>query len=112
MTGDKVDWVGNPRITAFWLNTYPHERHLLQKSRYTIATRPKDGDHQFASHGQVFNAGEANQDILIKYIIPETERLKALAFLDEKGINHFSLMKSVEARMKTFAFRQIELRNL
>ncbi|PKN66989.1 MAG: hypothetical protein CVU43_18115 [Chloroflexi bacterium HGW-Chloroflexi-5] len=113
--GYKVDWRGKTLITTKWLRTYPHVRHDRQQSLYTVATKLKNDDHQFESHQQVFddvNRHEDEQDILRKYILPSTERIKVLTELDQKGINHDFLMQSDEAKLRTLAFRHIEVKNL
>jgi hypothetical protein len=112
ISGDKTVWAGKPQITAKWLNIYPHKRHARQQSCYTVATKPKNNDHQFVPHEHVFKTGEVNQDILIKYVIPISERIKALKFLDQKDINYFNLIESEEALLKTIAFRELELKTL
>jgi hypothetical protein len=113
-TGIKYDWEGKTRITAKWLNRYHHVRHDRQKSVYTIATKLKNADHQFESHQLVFDdeiGDKGEQDILRKYILPSTERIKVLTELDQEGINHDYLMQSDEATLRTLAFRHIEARN-
>ena len=112
ISGEKTVWAGKPQITAKWLNIHPNKRHTLQQSCYTVSTKPKNNDHQFIPHEHVFKTREANQDILIKYVIPISERKIALKFLDQKGINYFSLMESEETLLKTIAFKELELKNL
>jgi hypothetical protein len=113
LTGVKYDFDGKPRITTKWLNTYPHERHIRQQSLYSVATRPTRNDHKFVQHEHVFREGWSDQDILIKYIVPRTERIKAFDYLDrEKNINHLELMRSEETFLKALAFRQMEIKNL
>jgi hypothetical protein len=115
LTGCKRDFEGKPRITTKWLNAYPHDRHTWQQSLYSVATIPTKAknDHKFVHHKHVFKEGWSDQDVLIKYIVPKTERIKVLDYLDrEKNINHLKMMRSEEAFFKTLAFRQIEIKNL
>jgi hypothetical protein len=112
ISDQKHVWLGKPQITAKWLNGYPHKRHTHQQSGYTIATKAKGNDHQFARHEHVFQENEIDQDILIKYVIPSTESMKAMRCLDQTGINYYSLMDDREAHLKTLAFRKIKLTGL
>jgi hypothetical protein len=38
--------------------------------------------------------------------------MKALKYLDQKGINYYSLRDDQEAHLKTLAFRKIKLKGL
>jgi len=110
--GTKSVWAGEPQITAIMPPNDAHKRHHLQKCYYTVSTKPKDKDHEFACHEDVFIKEEPYQDILLKYVIPSLEHIKVLKFLDRKHINHFSLMESEEALLRTLAFRELEIKNL
>jgi hypothetical protein len=51
------------------------------------------------------------QDVLWKFNIPSTERLKVLRLLnDDYNINAFSLFGSEESLMETMALRELDLR--
>lgn len=110
--GEKHIWIGEPQITAIMPPNDATKRHLLQNSCYTVATIPKNKDHEFVCHEDVFRKEDSHQDILIKYIIPSSERIKVLKFLDRKDINYFKLMESEEAFLKTLEFRELELKKL
>ncbi len=111
ITGDKYVWDGKPQITSIEYET-EIERHNLQESCYTVATRVKNKEHEFADHEKVFGEVEDGQDILTKYILPSSERIKILQFLDREDINHFKLLRSEEAFLKTLAFRHLKLNNI
>lgn len=112
--GVKSGFVGEPQITTRGPYIRAHKRHFLQQSCYTIATKvlSERMDHEFVCHEDVFKQNRQDQDILIKYVIPSSERITALKYLERVNINHFSLMQSEEALMKTLAFKEIELRNI
>jgi len=110
--GEKHVWLGKPQITSKWLNIHTNERHNRQKSCYTVATKANKKDHKFVRHDHVFKENEIDQDILIKFIIPSSESMKALKYLDQNGINYYSLMGDRESLLKTLAFREIQLKNL
>ncbi len=112
MNGSKFIWTGKPQITSQWLNIHKHLRHTCQQSCYTIATKAIENDHQFAGHEKVIQENEINQDILIKLLIPSTESMKAMKWLDEKGINYYSLIHDREAQLKSLAFKKIRLMGL
>lgn len=109
---EKHVWLGKPQITSKWLNIHTNERHTRQKSCYTVATKANKNEHKFARYDQVFRENEIDQDILIKFTIPSSESMKALKYLDQNGINYYSLMGNRESLLKTLAFREIKLRNL
>lgn len=85
-----------------------HQRHFLQGSQYTVCMRFFDGrGWSFAPHDQVFDdpqKGE-NQDILLKFVLPASERRKALNKLDLFNLNKFSLFQTEEAMLEVLAHR-------
>ena len=86
-----------------------HRRHFLQQSSYTLCVDwQQDRGRNFASHEKVFDCNEENQDILLKFNIPSTERLKVLKKLDSYNLNAFSLFNSDEALLETLAFRHLD----
>ena len=112
VNGVKHIWSGKPQITAKWLNIHEHVRHTRQKSCYTVATKAIKNDHQFAQHEDVFRENDSDQDILFKFLIPSKESTKAMKWLDDLGINYYSLLDDREAHLKTLAFRKIILEGL
>lgn len=103
---------GAPQITLQGPYVRTHKRHFLQQASYTLATKGTKDDHDFICHEDVFASNKTDQDILVKIIIPSSERCKALAYLDEMNINHFSLMQTDDSLMKTLAFKEIIFKNL
>jgi hypothetical protein len=82
-----------------------HPRHVLQQSEYTICTMKSD-DHWFYScHEDVFEKEDEGQDLLWKFNIPSSERLKVLRLLDRYNLNAFSLFGSEESLAETVALR-------
>lgn len=112
INGEKHIWKGKPQITAKWLTVHPHVRHKRQQSSYTVATKAVKNDHQFAPHEHVFREDEIDQDVLIKYVIPSAESMKAMKWLDGKGINYYSLMDDRGALLKICALRKITFQGL
>ncbi len=67
-----------------------------------------DGEWRYAPHEEADKQNtNTNQDILWKFNIPFTERLKVLKSLDRYNINALSLFGSKESLMETMALRQI-----
>ncbi|OGP66451.1 MAG: hypothetical protein A2169_13820 [Deltaproteobacteria bacterium RBG_13_47_9] len=90
------------------------QRHFIQQSRYTMCIIRDDtpnGEWRYAPHEDAFNRCNPNQDILWKFNIPHTERLKVLKLLDRYNINASSLFRSKESLMETMALRQIQFRS-
>jgi hypothetical protein len=81
-----------------------HNRHFLQKSRYTICVK-YDQEWYFCPHESAFQRDHTKQDVLWKISIPATERTKVLNMLDEYNLNAFSLFGSEESLMETLALR-------
>jgi hypothetical protein len=100
-----------PFIYTVGFNVKSHSRHFLQQSEYTICVARTDEEvgskaWHYASHEDVFARNEPNQDYLLKFNIPTTERSKVLELLDSAyNINGYSLFGSVESLMDTMAFR-------
>jgi hypothetical protein len=75
-----------------------------------------DQGWRFAPHENVLvqddsPPGNPQQDVLWKFNIPSTERLKVLRLLnDDYNINAFSLFQSEESLMETMALRELDLR--
>lgn len=106
-----VDW---PRIFHVGPNLQTHPRHYLQHGEYTICLRwEADKPWRFVPHEGVFSRKKSHQhvpwkhqDVLWKFNIPWSERMKALQLLDEQKINAFSLFDSEEAFLETTALRR------
>lgn len=84
-------------------------RHFLQQSRYTICML-NDGEWRFVPHEDAFARCDPDQDLLWKFNIPYSERLKVLKMLDSYNINALSLFGSVESLMEAMALREVHLR--
>jgi FRG domain len=88
-----------------------HRRHFLQQSTYTICLDFQiNRGWNFAPHESVFARNNPRQDVLFKFTIPVTERLKVLKILDSYNLNAFSLFDSEEALMETMAFRHMDFK--
>jgi hypothetical protein len=109
-----------PRIDVCGPYTKTHKRHFLQQSWYTIslvANNPSVpesdfSNHKFVSHEEIFKISNEQQDLIIKITLPRSERHGVLVHLNKYNLNHFSLLQSEEALMKTLAFNEIDQRNL
>ncbi len=80
--------------------------HYLQQSEYSMCFREENGDKCFATHEDVKWDVE-ERDIMIKYIIPVSERTKVLRKLDSMNITAYSLFDSEPTLMETLALREI-----
>ena len=88
-----------------------HRRHFLQQSTYTIClTYKNDSGWSFAPHEGVFAHDNPHQDVLWKFNIPSTERVKVLKVLDAYNLNAFSLFESEESLMETMAIRRLDFK--
>jgi FRG domain len=104
--GMKVRTGGDPGIHALSPHVSGHRRHFLQKSEYTVCLRWRENSWQFAPHDEVLSGGQAMQDILRKFALPASERLKVLSHLGRYNLNGYSLFGSEESLMETMALRE------
>lgn len=99
-------------ITGLGPYIQTHKRHFIQQCEYTICKK-RDGDNYFYwNHEEAFQRNETEQDILTKYLIPRSERLKVLSKLDFMNINSYSLFANEESLMATLAYQEIERKNV
>ena len=63
---------------------------------------------RFAEHETVLSEKNPDQDLLWKFSIPYSERLKVLTLLDTFNLNEFSLFKTPESLMQTIALRVMD----
>jgi hypothetical protein len=98
-----------PLIISHGPNIRTHRRHFLQQCEYTSCLAFKS-PVRFALHDEVFARSKRGQDLLWKFNIPSSERLKVLKFLDAHNLNAFSLFGSEESLMETMALRELEFR--
>jgi FRG domain len=104
---------GSPRIDRFGPYVQTHKRHFLQQCEYTICTSFEDEKWLFVPHNAVFQSDmreDPKQDVLWKFNIPASERVKVLRRLEEYNLNAYSLFGSEESLMETLAIRELVLR--
>jgi hypothetical protein len=103
-----------PYIYKFGPYVKTDRRHFIQQSQYTICvTRENtpDGEWRYAPHAEVFKRNTPEQDLLWKFNIPHSERLKVMKLLENYNINALSLFGSKESLMETMALREIHFRD-
>lgn len=100
----------SPHIHRFGPYVKTDRRHFIQQSQYTICII-NDGDWRYEPHDQAFARNNPSQDLLWKYNIPHSERLKVLKLLDGYNINSLSLFGSKESLMETMTLREIYFRD-
>ncbi len=82
-------------------------KHFLQQSEYSLCVEKKDGELYFANHEDV--SDDDNEDFLVKYTIPASERQKVLKRLDYLNITAYSLFDSGPNLMETLSIRELFL---
>jgi hypothetical protein len=100
-----------PYIYRFGPYVRTDRRHFLQQSQYTICIMLHNNEWTYAPHEKAFARCDTDQDLLWKFNIPYSERLKVLRLLDGYNINALSLFGSEESLMETMALREIHLRD-
>src|SRR5579862_4287169 len=96
-----------PVILSHGSNVRAHRRHFLQQCEYTSCLAFR-GPVRFVRHDEVFDQSKRSQDLLWKFNIPASERLRVLKMLDAHNLNAFSLFGSEESLMETMALRELE----
>jgi len=109
--GGKSGSANNAQIIGLGKYIHTHKRHFIQQCEYTICRKLVKDDYIYYNHEEAFQRNEPQQDILIKYLIPRSERLKVLSKLDFMNINAYSLFVTEESLMTTLAYQEIERRN-
>lgn len=94
----KSYWEGQPEIHVMRRDVRSHRRHFLQQSAYTLCY---DDKLSFGSHEEVSKSGKSHQDILYKFLVPNSERNEVLRLLGKYNLNAFSLFQTVESLMET-----------
>ncbi len=111
-----IEWAGkgktqesdNPVISSLYTNTASHKRHFIQQSEYTVCAK-KDGTRvKFTSHENAFAKTEKGENLLWKFTLPSTERIKVLKTLDQMNINAISLFGTEDSLMETVALRIVD----
>lgn len=103
----KLTSSGSPQIRRMGPYVKTHRRHFLQQSTYTLCVN-FDQPKSFAEHEAAFELGDSKQDVVWKFKIPWTERIKVLRHLDQFNLNAYSLFDSEESLMETLALRELE----
>jgi hypothetical protein len=99
-------------IVGPYLRTHP--RHYLQQSRYSLCVQlraEQEGNHRhvdyhFLSHNEVLTQN-LNEDLIMKIVVPASERKRALMQLDSMNLNPYSLYGSEESLIRTIARREM-----
>ena len=97
--GDSSIWILGPSINT-------SRTHFLQQSEYSICYRRENEKFYFANHEEV-KIDIEDEDVLIRYDIPASERQKVLKNLDSMNITAYSLFGSEPSLMETLALREI-----
>jgi hypothetical protein len=100
------------KIIALGSYVHTHKRHFIQQCEYTICKKHVNNNYIYWNHEEAFKRNETEQDILTKYLIPRSERLKVLSKLDFMNINSYSLFVTEESLMATLAYQEIERKNV
>src|SRR5450432_3393111 len=96
-----------PQIRRIGSFVTTHRRHFLQQSDYTMCA-VFGSEWRFGKHEDVLALDDPNQDVLWRFNIPWTERLKVLRLLDSYNLNAYSLFDSEETLMETLALRELD----
>lgn len=92
-----------PQIHTLGRNIRTHPRHFLQQAEYTIALHFRENTWHLASHADVVNTSNQNQDSLWKLTAPSSARSEVLRQLEDYNINAYSLFQTEEALLSTLA---------
>lgn len=107
----KVGSSSEPYIHVFGPYVKTHKRHFLQQSQYTICFKWIDGERYYQCHEDVLSADNTDQDILWKFTIPITERVKVLRRLFDYNITPYSLFATEDALIETLKIKELFLKD-
>jgi hypothetical protein len=108
--GNGKDWISQkPHIHTLGPSIATCQTHYLQQSEYSICVREESGEIYFARYEDVRNDNADEQDVLVKYDIPISERDRVLKRLDQMNITAYSLFHSEPSLMDTLAIRELVL---
>ncbi len=117
VNGGKGGIVGNPEIHGLgeYVRNTPR-RHHIQQCQYSICYQEIRDENREIKH-RVYTSYEGidfsdEQDNVVKYIIPYSERKKIMNKLDMMNINAFTLFGNEEGLANMLAYREIEKGNL
>lgn len=111
--GEAKGWSGSePNIRGVGPYVVSHKRHYAQQCEYTICVKTTNGLPVYTNHKSAVVKNDSGQDALIKYVLPSSERNKALRQLELMNVTAYSLFGSEESLMETLAFKEIEKRLL
>ena len=105
--GGSKEWSGNePHLHTLGPSIATAHTHFLQQSEYLFCVkRNSEGELVFADYEGI--PPYENQNIMVKYNIPGSERKKVLKKLDLMNITAYSLFGSEPSLMETLALREI-----
>lgn len=79
-----------------------HKRHYAQQCEYSIYEQQIDGKYVYGSHeNPEFRVPDSDLGPVKKYILPASERTRALNCLHRMNVTAFSLFDSEESLMET-----------
>ncbi|MCX5843825.1 MAG: FRG domain-containing protein [Deltaproteobacteria bacterium] len=114
-----IEWAGrgksqdadNPVISSMRARIPSHKRHFLQQSEYTICAANTKSGVVFSSYSKAFSVTDTGENLLWKFTLPSSDRLKVLRKLDQMNINSLSLFENEESLMSTVALRAFCIEN-
>ena len=74
-----------------WIAT--DKKHFLQQSEYTVCWRRSGDSLSYSSHEEVFARNEGGQDILVKYLIPVSEKELVLKRLRRYNVTAYCVFR-------------------
>jgi FRG domain len=83
-----------PHIKSVGQYVRTSERHHIQQAEYTVCLAKQDAIEVFSKYDHALSQSSEDQDILIKFIIPATERSSVIRQLNLMNINAYTLFRS------------------
>lgn len=105
----KVIEGNGPIISTLPENDLFPERHSRQESAYTVCVAETQSGVVFSSHEEAFPLSCTDENLLWKFTLPSSERIRVLKKVDEMNINSHQLFNSTESLMETLALRVFDL---
>lgn len=90
------------QIFPMWAFPRNNKRHELQQGVYTLCLKEMNGQMHYVNHEDPFIVNEHRHPYFTKYILPASERFRALYSLNAYNINSYSLFGTEESLLESF----------
>ena len=92
-----------PRIVSVGPYVRTSERHHIQQAEYTVCLAKEDDQEIFVKHDRALEGQTADQDVLVKFILPAGELPSVITKLNLMNINAYTLFRNEDGLARFLA---------